>query len=176
MQFLRIPFLGIFACLALCVSACEIEEGDPVEPTEPSADAGGSADIGSEPDAAPADLVINGSYTDTFNGTHEVSNDTWVMTFAGDPPSTLTLHIESYENDAQYLIAENGEDDTYNAGLYSRIDWTWDADDILYYCQVAFDAASAEDAEATEPPNDNSPNLGGCGGSSFPWTALTAAE
>jgi len=120
------------------------------------------------------DLAIVGNYTDDFGDSHAISSDQWLQSFSsGD---TLTFAIELYDNHEQFIVAENGDDDLYNAGLFSRFDWTWDADSILYYCQSAFDAETADDAEATARPDDSDPASAGCGVSSFAWTSLTAAQ
>ena len=57
----------------------------------------------------------------------------------------------------------------YNPDLWSHFQWVY-ADDALYYCQSAYDAADAETAAQTTADSDDLAT--GCGG--FSWSTLTA--
>lgn len=109
------------------------------------------------------DLEIEGSYTDDFNGSHTIGADTWSMDGAG------LFHIDTFDNDERYLIAQNDSDNDFNPDLWSRMDWAWDGD-ALFFCQSVFDAESAEAAESAEPADGEDLDAG-CGG--FPWSSLT---
>ena len=68
-----------------------------------------------------------------------------------------------------YLIAENDAGNSYNPGLFSKFEWTMDNGD-LYYCQSAYNAATA--ADAMNAAADATDIAAGCGG--FGWTGLIA--
>lgn len=120
----------------------------------------------------PGPLAIAGAYTDAFGTAHEITDTSWTQTFgSGTTAAAYAFAITSYDNVEQYLIAENGADNGYFPGLWSRFDWT-DVDGDLFYCQSAFDAATEEDAFAAPRADDTDPASGGCGG--FAWTALSA--
>ncbi len=118
-------------------------------------------------DTDPDPLEISGTYTDSFDGTHDIDDNEWLQTY-GD--SSLSFVISWYDNDAAYLVAQNGEANEFNPGLWSKFEWTTTQDDRLWYCQTAFDAASAEEAEAAPEADPNDPETTGCSG--FPWTEL----
>lgn len=114
-------------------------------------------------DVVASPLEIAGTYTDDWGGTHEITSETWTMVGMG------VYHIEKYDNEGNWLVAQNDSKNQYNPGLWSRMDWTV-FQDTLYYCQTAYDKASLEAAEQTPPADASDPTTGGCGG--FPWTAL----
>src|SRR5262249_34004777 len=103
-------------------------------------------------------LVIAGSYTDPFGTNHVITDTSWDQSSEG---YASTYAIASYDNDAQFLIAENDANNGYNASLWSRFDWV-EHDGVLYYCQTTFDAASEDDANAVERGEDTDPTTGGC--------------
>lgn len=111
-------------------------------------------------------LEINGTYTDEFGTDQTITSSAWSDSFAN------IFHILSYSNDSNYLIAKNDPANAFNPDLYSRFDWTRFNSD-LYYCQTAFDAATAADAKAAQAdPTD--PTTGGCDVvGNFSWTNLT---
>lgn len=109
-------------------------------------------------------LEINGSYQDPYGGTHVISDDLW------DQGAMGKYHIVAYDNEKDYLFAQNDERNAYNPGKWSRFDWVWH-NGALYYCQSAYDKASQKEAEAVEAADPTNPEQGGCGG--FPWTKLT---
>ena len=127
--------------------------------SDTAVDTGDSGDTGAPP---ADDIAIAGDWADSWGGTHAVDNAAWR---SGDS----TFAIASYDNAAGVAIAQNGPDNAWNPGLWSRFDWTWSDDGALYYCQTAYDAASADAAEAT-PAADGADLLTGCGG--FSWTEL----
>lgn len=116
-------------------------------------------------------LEIEGTYTDNFGGMHEITAQAWVNSGEG---YELRFDIETIDNDADFLIAQNGEINGNTAGLYSRFSWFTDDDGQLWYCQAPFDAESADAAEAAAPPDPSTPSEGGCG--IGPWSALDPIE
>ncbi len=110
-------------------------------------------------------LEIVGSYQDPYGGTHLITDDLWDQGGMGGK-----YHIADYDNQKDYLVAQNDEQNTYNPGKWSRFDWVWH-NGTLYYCQTAYDKSSQEEAEAVTPADPADPEQGGCGG--FPWTKLT---
>ena len=83
---------------------------------------------------------------------------------------TNTYAISQHDNAGQYAIALNGED-TYNPGLWSRFDWTMDEAGEMYYCQIAYDAATEADALAAVDADATDLDAG-C--SDFSWTMMSA--
>lgn len=121
-------------------------------------------------DTSDDGLPIVGSYVDDYQTQHTVSDTAWEMVFDGGDLSRFT--VLSYTNEAGFLIAQNDAANAFNPDLYSRFDWTFDDAGDLYFCQSAFDAMTAEDAEAASA---NASDLAtGCG--MFAWSKLTPAN
>lgn len=114
-----------------------------------------------------APLEIRGSYVDDWTFEHEVTQLTW--TSPGSPSDTV-YHIAQFDNDADFLIAQNDAANTYSPSLWSRFDWTRDTASALYYCQVVYDAASEAAALAVTTAN-RSDLATGCAG--YGWSKLT---
>lgn len=95
--------------------------------------------------------------------------------YDGWAPADRTHTLERYDNAAQYLVAQNAPDDDFNPDKWSRFDWTWGEDGTLYWCQSAFGADTADDAEGVETADRTDPATSGCGGS-FPWSAFSADQ
>jgi len=108
-----------------------------------------------------AQLEITGTYVDDFMGTHQVTDELWTQ---GD----YVFHIQSFDNEADYLIAQNDAGNEYNPELWSRFDWHEEASQ-LYYCQSAFDAPSAAEAEGASANTGDL--MAGCG--DFAWSTLS---
>lgn len=106
------------------------------------------------------DLSLIGMWEDNYMTVIEISqtdmSDSWGSTFS----------ITDYNNDEQWLIAQNGPNNAYNPDLWSKFEWFVDSE--IYYCQTAYDAADAASAAAmTSDPNDKN---AGCNG--FPWSII----
>jgi hypothetical protein len=82
------------------------------------------------------------------------------------------FHIDGYDNDAGYVLAQGDATNEFFPERWSRFDWTWDGTD-LYYCTAVYDAATVEDALMV-PLSDSSDLELGCGG--FPWSPLVPAR
>lgn len=112
--------------------------------------------------------TIVGVYTDAFGGTHDITADAWTQTYEGSQPTVF--HIESFDDDAGWIVAQNDAANEYNPEKYSRFDWTRTADERLFYCQHVFDAESVEAAMGAAAPDATDPQTTGC--SEFAWTEL----
>ena len=111
-------------------------------------------------------LEIRGSFDDSWGGEHTITQTTWVT-------GGSSFAISQFDNDEQFIIAQNSEDNAYNPGLWSRFDWA-SVDGALWYCQTAYAAESEEAALATPAADATNPADGGCGG--FSWTQLTTTN
>jgi hypothetical protein len=139
-----IRLMLVLATTLTLASGCPSDSGDD------------EADEGA--DEAP-DIV--GEYTDEFGDTHTIDATSWTN-------SAGVFHIEQWDDEAMWLVAENDEANTYSPGLWSRFDWAWSGD-VLYYCQSVFDGATVDAALAGSANADDLTM--GCGG--FAWTNLT---
>ena len=109
-------------------------------------------------------LEFIGSYTDSWGGTLEVTADSITDGYGN------AFHISTFDNDGNWLVAQNDAANEYFPELWSLFDWTLDGEQ-LYYCQAVYDAATADDAQSAAHA-DSSDLESGCGG--FGWTGLTA--
>lgn len=109
-------------------------------------------------------MDLHGDYVDNYGTPHTISPFTWAM---GTAPSLF--HIAEYSNEDGYALAQNDAANEWSAGLYSKFEWTTNADGAQFYCQSAYEAPSLDDAkDAMADKNDLE---GGCGG--FAWSELT---
>ncbi|MBN2802372.1 MAG: hypothetical protein JXR91_04685, partial [Deltaproteobacteria bacterium] len=124
-----------------------------------------TADSETESDTNIDEPEIAGTYTDAYGGTHTVTDESWTADFTG------------YSSTVDFTIVNNSDD--YAVGLndggttWSRYDWTMDGND-LYYCQIAYDAATEEDAEANDSADRSALESDGCDG--FAWSLLTPVK
>jgi hypothetical protein len=164
---LRLSSLSLILPLSFLV-ACDgpKDDADAVDTGEDT-DSGGDTDSGTDTDSedsgAVVTIAVDGAWVDNWGGTHVISADAWSSWGA-------TYLITQYDNDAGFAIAQNGAGNEWNAGLWSRFDWTW-IDGELAYCQTAYDAATEADALGTAAADATNPDSG-CGG--FSWTWLRA--
>lgn len=103
---------------------------------------------------------IVGEYTDEYGDTHTIDAASWTN-------SAGVFHIEQWNDEDGWLVAQNDAANEYSPELWSRFDWVWMADD-LFYCQSVFDGATLDAALAGSANDDL---MTGCGG--FAWTAMT---
>ena len=121
-------------------------------------------------DGSGGGLEIAGTYSDDWQTTHTITDSSWTMSAQG--MSDSVFHIVAYDNDADFLVAQNDGNNEYNPDKWSRFDWT-EREGNLYYCQIAFDAETQQEAEANTSAARNDLEAG-CGG--FPWSKLTPAQ
>ena len=105
-----------------------------------------------------------GGYTDHF-----ISDYVWTMSSSY---GTSIFHINKINTDSDYIIAQNDDDETYsyNPSLWSRFDYVIDGNDV-YYCQIAYNAATKADAIAATGADRTDLTTAGCNG--FPWSKMT---
>lgn len=103
----------------------------------------------------------------------------WGAPFALSAESIVTglgtdlaiYEVNTWSNEGDFVIARNADTNEYNPGAFSRFDFaTTDAGE--FFCQTAYDAATAEAAIAAAAADATDPETTGCGGA-FPWSALT---
>ncbi len=107
------------------------------------------------------ELEVIGSYDDGTLG-HEITQNEWTI------DTSTVFAISQYDNDADFLVAQNDSANTENPDLWSRFDWTYDTGD-LYYCHIVGDAADEATAAADETA-DPADLATGCAGDV--WTKL----
>jgi hypothetical protein len=125
-------------------------------------DAGDSGDMtdGSGKVDAPE---IEGVYKDNYDTDIRITSDTWYI-------GTDAFHLAVVDNTIDFAIALNDATNPYFSGLWSRFDWTTDANDSLWYCQTSYSAATEQ--QAIETPRADVQDLSkGC--STYPWSKLT---
>ena len=102
----------------------------------------GCADDDSKKKTTDPLAEIKGEYTDDFGGSQVITDTTWT---SGD----LSFTIQTVNQTSQYLVAQNAATNAYSPELFSRFDWTI-SEDVPYFCQSAYDKATAVEAEAVE--------------------------
>ena len=115
---------------------------------------------------------LAGQWTDAFDGVHTVTRRSW-----SSYGSEFEI-VEATEGpDGGTHIARNSSDNVYFPGMWSRFDWTVDAERQVWYCQQAYAEASYDDAVAVPRADDADPATGGCGlpPFTFSWSLLTPA-
>lgn len=124
-------------------------------------------------DGSSTGLEIAGAWSDDYGGQYQVDDEGITQIGFGDPSF---YHVSQYSNDGRWLVARNDSANAYSADLWSRFDWTWfDAGqgESLYFCQIAYDAASEEAAMNAEAADPEDPTAGGCAG--YAWSRLSPA-
>ena len=127
---------------------------------------------------ASADLDLAGSYADNWGIAHEIELNRWVQVSSWgsdggvvtDTSEFVRLH---HSNRQGWMIAQNHENNSWNAGLFSRFDWV-DHEDQQYFCQTTYDAMTAKEALETVAADASDPANGGCGFSS--WSAMHSGD
>jgi len=114
-------------------------------------------------------LEIAGEWFEEFGPgmgvTHTIDELQWdQLSDFGD----ALFHVDSYDNDARWVVAQGDAANEFFPGLWSRFDWSWDGD-ALYYCTAIYDAETVEDALGA-PASDPGDLDVGCGG--FSWSLL----
>lgn len=168
----RSPFaLLLTLTLSLSLSACD---GD--DTTNQSGEMMGGEVMGGEMmggemmggEMMGGELAIIGRYADEYSS-HEITAERWTINYMNTTPTEPSIfHIERFDNDQGYLIAQNNDMNEYAPGKWSRFDWLLNGEE-LWYCQIAYEAENAEEAEGLiADPTD--PSMRGCG--EYPWSLL----
>lgn len=155
--------LSLAALLTLGSGCDGDDEGDDevAEATDTDTDDTGEDTDDTGTDTGDDVLDIVGEYTDEWGDMHTIDAASWTNA-AG------VFHIDQWDDEAMWLVAQNDEANEFSPGLWSRFDWVWSNDD-LYYCQSVFDGETVEVALAGSANGDDI--MLGCGG--FAWTSLT---
>ncbi len=112
---------------------------------------------------APALLL--GVFEDDYSIQYAISENEWYQR-----PSSR-YRIVRWEAEAQYLIAQNHEDNSSDGGLWTRIDWITLPDMPPYawaFCLTAYAAATEAEAEAHQAQRETPRS--GCNG--FPFSRM----
>jgi hypothetical protein len=121
-------------------------------------------------DTAATGVEIAGAYTTNFGASITITDLEWKDETTFDDVIYVSIYsISIYDNDANYLVAQNSADNDYNPEKWSRFDWV-ETEDTLYYCQSIFDAETEADADDGDGASDPSDLEAGCGG--FSWSEL----
>ena len=116
-----------------------------------------------------AQTMLLGKFTDDYGSTHIVSDTLW------SHGSQLHYRIVKWNEEGQYLIAQNDAANPSDGTLWTRIDWMPLPEMAPYewgFCLSAYKAATAAEAEATLVANRATPRTG-CNG--FPFTRMKRA-
>jgi hypothetical protein len=108
------------------------------------------------------DPTIKGTYLDNFGGPQSISASFWFSEGAA-------FEVCSVDNTRKRMIAQNDSRNAFNAGKYSRFEWT-NFGNRLWYCQSVFDAPDASSADTAPAADASNPVDKGCG--QFAWSTL----
>ncbi|MGB1700312.1 MAG: hypothetical protein ACPHRO_10180 [Nannocystaceae bacterium] len=111
-------------------------------------------------------LEIVGTYADEYDQVYEIGDSAWTIS---SMDYVSQFDYVTIDNDNAFIIAQNSLENDFSGGLFSRLDWTFDAEGSLYVCQCAYDAMTPE--IAMDCVSDADDLLMGCGG--FSWSLLT---
>lgn len=163
-----IAAMGMAAAVAISISACEVDDSEPVGPDEGGESSG-------EGDSSP--LEISGTWTSAFGSTETIGDLTWSAAYPtddGTDPVVIEEAVVQFDNAANFAIVQAPADDAFNPSKYSKKVWTDLSGGSFYYCQVSFGLDSIAEAVATDNAADPT-DLDGQGCQGFPWTQLSAA-
>jgi hypothetical protein len=149
------------------------ETGDGDSDTETTETGEGDGDeTGGDDDTGDGDgddtLKIVGSYTDNWNTDHTISSAQW------DIVGTGSFDVSVFDNEAEFVIAQNASTNDFNPDMWSRFDIAYAGND-LYYCQTGYGEANEQDALDLPRSDDSAPATTGCGGE-FGWTLLASDD
>ncbi|TXD38434.1 hypothetical protein FRC98_06005 [Lujinxingia vulgaris] len=148
----RVDLMALVLAAGLSLVAC----GETDEPAEVDC-----STMPCDPEPEEQGIEVAGEWETNFGGQETITEEVW-------GPMLLT----EYDNAAREAITQNTPDAEYGPNTYNVIVWTEPVDDSFYYCMVAFDQETVEEARAIEAEADASdPENGGCGG--FSWTKMT---
>lgn len=131
----------------------------------------GDSDISADVDSTDVvgGIAVAGSWVDNFGFDHDITETSW-ESYGSETPVGLT----QYDNAGQWTVGQNHPEDQFFPSDWSRFDWTWDADDQLWFCQTVFSANSEEEALAADAADTSDVANSGCGGSA--WSQLNSAR
>lgn len=126
----------------------------------------GNPNSGADSSASVEAPGIEGIYNDDGYFVDRITADTWYV-------DVSIFHIKVVNNVDMFLIAQNDASNAYYYSKWSRFDWAWDGNNVLNYCQTAYDAPTEQQALDTARANASDFN-NGCDG--FSWSTLTPIQ
>ncbi|MBR4490790.1 hypothetical protein IKP13_09180, partial [bacterium] len=141
--------------------------GDPIYDPYPTAgSAGFDLDAIGIINVQEPENEIFGKY---YEGTteHFISDTWWRMSSSY---GVSLFHITQIDKDSDFIIAQNDAVKSWNPEKWSRFDYVIDGTGI-YYCQIAYDAATAEAAAAVTTADRT--DLSGTGCNGYSWSKIT---
>jgi len=127
--------------------------------------------VGARP-VAMEPLYTGGTFNERYNWglNHSITDDSWVAWT--DEAEPMSWDITQRDDEAGWLVAENGQDQPVSRGMWSRFDWTV-FEDTLYICRTITAEGDEEDALAAEPA-DSADLATGCKGGA--WRVMAAPD
>lgn len=114
-------------------------------------------------------ISIAGSWEDSYATKITISQYFYVETYFSGTPSLV--YISQFSEDDDYLVGLNDGPGSYYPGMYSRIDWTTDADGGLHLCTSHYEAPDEATALIPAATTDHTLyDTTGCNG--FPFSSL----
>jgi hypothetical protein len=126
--------------------------------------------IEAEVNTSNAPALLAGYFEDDYEIRYSITDSTFILL-----PDDI-YHIEKWNIDKQYLIAQNDSSNSYDPGLWSRIDWIHLSEMDPYtwaFCLSVYNAESAIKAEESAEINAESPKTG-CNG--YPFSRMKPIE
>lgn len=147
-------YLSLFLVVCLFVVNCtKNDDGDD----------GGELII-EPPEIAVTKISLYGRWISNFGDPYRIINRTWGTSFGNDS-------IYHFDEDNKILITYLDEFSSFNPDTFSKIVWTEIENEEFYFCTIAFNLPSLEEALADDTVADSTdPSTSGCGG--FSWTKL----
>ena len=109
-------------------------------------------------------IDINGVYT---YGANILMINPFMLNFN---QSETVYQVTQFDNDYQWLVAQNSADNASNPELWSKFEWAMDNAGDHYLCQSETDAATEQDA-IDAVGADSTDMLTGCNGTA--WMLIT---
>lgn len=109
---------------------------------------------------------LNGNFQDDYNIDYSITDSTWIL------HPNYHYQILIHDKVEQYLICKNGLNNSSEAGLFSRIDYIKLEENNDYkwaFCLSRYNAATAEEAKASQAADKSNP-MKGCNG--FPFSRM----
>lgn len=95
-------------------------------------------------------LFTGGRFNWRYNWGRTVDIDSASITMSVMEGHAETFAAVSRDDEARFLVAQNGSDNSWDRNDYSRFDWTWDESGGLWICHAIGDASDAATAAAVD--------------------------
>jgi len=123
--------------------------------------AGGAPEVPDVVVAGPTELI--GTWNGPFNTVEVITANTW-----------SGANIVAYTSGVTVVYTHTPASDPYNPKKFSKYVYTQPVGDTFYFCQIVYDAATLEAAQAdTKVADVNDLAADGHGCSGFPWSKVT---